>query len=234
MKIKELIYILVIISATSFDATSQTTVRERPAEWNNLVFGGRFMDRFMPMPSTGKLTSDTWGADNVKPRYTDNGIENRKYSFWGGNKVLGDDGKYHLYVCGWLESSPKGHATWPQSTVFHAVSDNLYGPFLVKDTIGKGHNPEVFRLKDGRYVIYVINGYYIANGVNGPWKYGKFEFLNRDRYERERNVGQQRQFPIQSEQNDAQYVACSHEDYLKANLNEVPDRWVKAVARLKS
>ncbi|MCX6322311.1 MAG: arginase family protein [Bacteroidia bacterium] len=24
------------------------------------------------------------------------------------------------------------------------------------------------------------------------------------------------------------YVACSHEDYLKANQNEVPDRWVKA------
>lgn len=30
------------------------------------------------------------------------------------------------------------------------------------------------------------------------------------------------------------YVACSHEDYLKANRNEVPDRWVKAVERMKS
>jgi formiminoglutamase len=30
------------------------------------------------------------------------------------------------------------------------------------------------------------------------------------------------------------YVACSHEDYLKANRNEVPDRWVQAVERLKS
>jgi formiminoglutamase len=30
------------------------------------------------------------------------------------------------------------------------------------------------------------------------------------------------------------YIACSHEDYLKANRNEVPDRWVKAVDRLKS
>ena len=29
------------------------------------------------------------------------------------------------------------------------------------------------------------------------------------------------------------YVACSHEDYLKANHNEVPDRWVQAVERLK-
>jgi hypothetical protein len=160
---------------------SQVTERERPAEWKNLVFGGRFMDRFLPMPDIGRLTGDTWGDKNVVPRFTGNGIENRKYSFWGGNKVFGDDGKYHFYVCGWLESSPKGHAAWPQSTVFHAVSENLYGPFVVRDTIGKGHNPEVFRLSDGRYVIYVIDGYYIADGVNGPWKYGKFEFLNRDR-----------------------------------------------------
>jgi len=33
---------------------------------------------------------------------------------------------------------------------------------------------------------------------------------------------------------ESQYVACSHEDYLKANHNEVPDRWVQAVDRLKS
>jgi formiminoglutamase len=38
---------------------------------------------------------------------------------------------------------------------------------------------------------------------------------------------------IRTEGDEAQYVACSHEDYLKANVNEVPDRWVKAVARLK-
>ena len=30
------------------------------------------------------------------------------------------------------------------------------------------------------------------------------------------------------------YVPCSHEDYLTANRNEVPDRWVKAVERLKT
>jgi hypothetical protein len=29
------------------------------------------------------------------------------------------------------------------------------------------------------------------------------------------------------------YVSCSHDDYLKANRNEVPDRWVKASERLK-
>jgi arginase family enzyme len=29
------------------------------------------------------------------------------------------------------------------------------------------------------------------------------------------------------------YIACSHEDYLNANRNEVPDRYIKAIARLK-
>jgi formiminoglutamase len=36
---------------------------------------------------------------------------------------------------------------------------------------------------------------------------------------------------VENDQN--KYVACSHEDYLKANHNEVPDRWVKAVERLR-
>jgi arginase family enzyme len=30
-----------------------------------------------------------------------------------------------------------------------------------------------------------------------------------------------------------QYIACSYEDYLKANRNEVPDKWLKAVSRQK-
>jgi len=181
MRFNVLFFAFSIFFISADMVNAQTTERPRPAEWNNLVFGGRFMDRFLPMPAVGQLTRDTWGADNVLPRYTDNGIENRIWSFWGGNIKLGEDGKYHFYVCGWREDSPRGHDTWPNSTVFHAVSDNSFGPFMVKDTIGKGHNPEVFILKDGRYVIYVIDGYYIADGCNGPWKYGKFEFLNRDR-----------------------------------------------------
>ncbi len=38
---------------------------------------------------------------------------------------------------------------------------------------------------------------------------------------------------LPSEKDQNQYVACSHEDYLKANRNEVPDRWVQAMERLK-
>jgi len=60
------------------------------------------------MPVQGELTSETWGADNVKPRYIDNGIEDNEWSYWGGNAVLGTDGKYHLYVCRWREDSRRG------------------------------------------------------------------------------------------------------------------------------
>ena len=45
----------------------------------------------------------------------------------------------------------------------------------------EGHNPEAFVLNDGRIVVYVIDGYYIADQVNGPWQYGKFTFNPRDR-----------------------------------------------------
>ena len=40
-------------------------------------------------------------------------------------------------------------------------------------------------------------------------------------------------FELTFEKDQNQYIACSHEDYLKANHNEVPDRWVQAVERLK-
>lgn len=162
--------------------SAQITERPRPAEWDQLVPGARFIDRFLPMPD-GTLSSNTWGADGVVPRYIDNGIEDvsNKWSYWGGNIVQGEEGLFHLFVCGWLENSPKGHFEWPQSLVFDAVGNNPAGPFTVKEIIGKGHNPEVYRMKDGRYVLYVIDGRYVANTLEGPWVYGKFDFDNRDR-----------------------------------------------------
>ena len=39
---------------------------------------------------------------------------------------------------------------------------------------------------------------------------------------------------ISQEKNSNVYVACSHDDYLKANRNEVPDRWIRAYERLKN
>lgn len=172
-----LLGVMFLISHSSF---SQITERERPAEWKQLVKGARFMDRFLPMKGN-VLSSDTWGADCVLPRYVDNGIEDGIWSYWGGNIRKGEDGKYHLFVCGWLECSPKGHMEWPNSYVFHTVSDNLTGPFKPVRIIGKGHNPEMFRAKDGGYVVYVIDGRYVSDDLNGKWEYGKFDFNARDR-----------------------------------------------------
>ena len=178
--IKKLFFLI----AASFFLTSvdaQITERERPAEWQHLVKGARFMDRFLPMPD-GIQIKGIWGTDSVLNRYVDNGIELPGVSFWGGNILQDTDGKYHLFVCGWPEDSPKGHMFWSNSTVFHAVSDRLEGPFKIQNSVGKGHNPEAFRLKDGRVVVYVIDGYYIADGVDSKvWTYGKFSFDSRDR-----------------------------------------------------
>lgn len=139
------------------------------------------MDRFLPMPD-GIQIKGIWGTDSVLNRYVDNGIELPGVSFGGGNILQDTDGKYHLFVCGWPEDSPKGHMFWSNSTVFHAVSDRLEGPFKIQNSVGKGHNPEAFRLKDGRVVVYVIDGYYIADGVDSKvWTYGKFSFDSRDR-----------------------------------------------------
>lgn len=160
---------------------AQITERERPAEWDQLVEGARFMDRFLPMPA-GKTAQGIWGTDSILNRYVDNGIEDPEISFWGGNILQTADGKYHLFVCGWPEDAPRGHMFWGNSTVFHATCDNSFGPFKIENTVGKGHNPEAFRLKDGRVVVYVIDGYYIADQEDSKvWTYGKFQFDTRDR-----------------------------------------------------
>ena len=164
-----------------FSTSAQVVERSRPEEWKQLVPGARFVDRFLPMPD-GNRGTGIWGADSVLCRYVDNGIESPEISFWGGNILKSSDGKYHLYVCGWAENSPNGHMTWWNSTVFHAECDNSTGPFKIRNSIGRGHNPEAFRLDDGRVVVYVIDGYYIADCEDSPvWLYKKFNFDSRDR-----------------------------------------------------
>lgn len=61
-----------VATATS----AQITERPRPAQWQQLVPGARFMDRFLPMQGS-KLVADSWGAKGVKLRLADNGIESR-------------------------------------------------------------------------------------------------------------------------------------------------------------
>lgn len=179
MKIRNILS-LFMISMLSLSLSAQVTERKRPADWDNLIKGGRYVDRFLPMPD-GKISDKVWGAKEVLPRFVDNGIEHPDISFWGGNILKGEDGKYHLFVCGWPENSEKGHMQWPNSIVYHATGKRLYGSYAIQDTIGRGHNPEAFVLNDGRIVVYVIDGYYIADSVNGPWEYRHFDFNSRNR-----------------------------------------------------
>lgn len=179
MKFKTFLLLTTTLCST-LSLSAQITERERPAEWKNLVPGAQFIDRFQPMLK-GTLSADTWGVSGVVPRYIDNGIEDSKWSYWGGNIVRDPEGLYRMFVCGWLENSPRGHAEWGNSLVFDAVSKNLNGPYTPREIIAKGHNPEIYRLKDGRYVLYVIDGRYVSDSLEGPWVYGKFDFDPRDR-----------------------------------------------------
>lgn len=63
----------------SLGANAQITERTLPAEWKHLIDGGRFKDRFLPMPD-GKSSENVWGTDSVRLRYVDNGIENPELS----------------------------------------------------------------------------------------------------------------------------------------------------------
>lgn len=154
---------------------------ERPKEWKDLALGGRFMDRFEPMPLLGPRVADTWGVEAVKPRDVLNGIEEDEWSYWGGNILEDEDGLFHFYVCRWPENAPKGHMSWHDSEVVRAVSKNRFGPYKVAEVIGPGHNPEAYRLKDGRIVCYVIKAFYLGEDVKGPWQRHEFEFNPRDR-----------------------------------------------------
>ncbi|EYA41080.1 glycoside hydrolase family protein [Bacteroides fragilis] len=180
VRIRRRISIAIVTCATALSALAQITERQRPAEWDKLIPGGKYVDRFEAMQGN-KLSDKVWGAQEVLPRFVDNGIEHPDISFWGGNILRGEDGKYHLFVCGWPENAKKGHMEWPNSTVYHAISKQLHGPYAIQDTIGKGHNPEAFILADGRIVVYVINGYYLADSVDGPWEFKQFDFNPRDR-----------------------------------------------------
>ncbi|QBG49248.1 hypothetical protein EGM51_04990 [Verrucomicrobia bacterium S94] len=144
---------------------------------DGLVEGGAFIDRFLPVPYVEEPRSDLWGGGNVLPRDAANGIEDAEYSYWGGNIVRGDDGKFHLFVCRWPENNVKGggrksgHHTWWSSVIVHAVSPQPLGPYKVIDEVGKGHNPEIYRRSDGSYVVGVMGDKaYTAPTLSGPWE----------------------------------------------------------------
>lgn len=161
--------LLALLVSITINLSAQHEDKPRPEAWNNLVYGGRFMDRILPAPVYNGLECDTWGTDAVRPRDINNGIEDPDWSYWGGKPVLGDDGKYHFFGCRWPEDSEKGHMSWPKSVMFHAVGNRPTGPFKVKEEIAKGHFPEITKLSDGRWALFHFEGYYLSESLDGPW-----------------------------------------------------------------
>lgn len=147
---------------------------------DGLAEGAAFKDLFRPQPLRGELSSDLWGTSEVLPRDAANGIEEAKWSYWGGNVITGEDGREHMFVSRWLESGAKGHFEYHDSEVVHAVADNPNGPFVAQKRIGLGHNPEVYRAKDGSWVLFVNNAGYFAEDLNGPWRKSKLAYNHRD------------------------------------------------------
>lgn len=159
-----------------------------------LVKGGQFMDLLMPMEGSVAATSSDWGTTSgantqyngtwtgTLGRWKDNGIEDTERSYWGGNIVRGDDGRYHIYVAGW-PSATCGHMQWSsKSRVYHVVSDNVWGPYTYVCDIGPGHNPEIYKTGD-TYVIYKIQplGYYKSKTLGDTWENGTYTFDLRGR-----------------------------------------------------
>lgn len=182
---KPMPFVLCISLMTTLSLRGEEVQRARPAGWDGLVFGGRFMDRFLPLPEVGPMSSDLWGQAGVKPRCSQNGLEASDWSYWGGTIHEDTSGTFHLYVCRWREDNPKGHMAWPRSEVVHAVARSSVGPYVVQDVVGEGHNPEMHQLKDGRYFLYASKNfaqtYYLSDDLNGPWELKELTYDPRQR-----------------------------------------------------
>ena len=167
------------------------------ADAQSLTTGGQFMDLLLPMEGSVAATESDWGTtagENTEPKYAgtwegtlgrwkDNGIEDATRSYWGGNIIKGSDGKYHIYVSGWPESTAKGHMAWSSaSRVYHVKSNNVWGPYEYVSDIGAGHNSEIYKTGD-TYVIYHIEplGIYTATTLGESWTSGEFLYDKRDR-----------------------------------------------------
>ena len=157
--------------------------------------GGQFMDLLLPMEGSVAATAEDWGTtagentqyngtwEGTLGRWKDNGIEDVTRSYWGGNIIKGEDGKFHIYVSGWPENTPRGHMAWSSaSRVYHVISDNVWGPYEYVSDIGPGHNSEIYKTGD-TYVIYHIEplGIYTSTSLGDSWTSGEFLYDKRGR-----------------------------------------------------
>src|ERR1017187_6665134 len=141
-----------------------------------------FISYFLPTPPHGDLVREAWGATNVLPRDTQNGLEDttmKKYCYWDGQIIKAPDGNYHMFASRWDEA--RGHSGWFGSVAVHAVSESLTGPYVDQglcwpnDQGGKGHNVTALTLPDGRYAIVISETrpceVYVSKSLDGPWEH---------------------------------------------------------------
>ena len=203
--------ILVLFGTTV--ASADDVVRQRPAEWKNLVRGGQFKDLFLPMPMRDGMTSDAWGGDNVKPRDVTNGIEDPEWSYWCAYPVKAGEGKHHLFTARWPEGEPRGHFGYFDSMIVRAEANDPMGPYRVVQTLGPGHNPELYRTARGQYIVYSTHGrFYYADSLEGPWKAGTYNFNKRGRYAFKNYVN----FSF-APRDDGSFIAVSRRGYIWAS-----------------
>ncbi len=141
-----------------------------------------FISYFLPTPPHGELVGEAWGATNVLPRDTRNGLEDptiKDYCYWDGQIIKAPPGRYPMFASRWDES--RGHDGWFGSVAVHAVSEALTGPYVDKglcwpnDRGGKGHNVTALTLPDGRYAVVISETrpceVYASNSLDGPWEH---------------------------------------------------------------
>lgn len=141
-----------------------------------------FIEYFRPIPISGKLSSNVWGAATVGPRDTENGLEDvtmKQWDYWDGSILRAPDGKYRMFASRWEQS--KGHRGWANSKAIEAVGDSAFGPYRDKGLCwpdnegGKGHNVIALKLPHGGYAVVVSetrNGdVFTSRSIDGPWKH---------------------------------------------------------------
>ena len=151
-----------------------------PAQEPAAPAGKTFIDYFLPIPITGALSKDVWGAAAVGPRDPRNGLEDStmtQWNYWDGKIIKGPDGKYHMFASRWDQGA--GHRGWGGSKAVHAVSDTLNGPYIDKGPCwpdnegGKGHNVTALVMPDGTYAIVVSEtrpgDVFTSKSLDGPW-----------------------------------------------------------------
>jgi hypothetical protein len=165
-----------------------------------------FIEYFRPIPLSGKLSKEVWGAATVGPRDPSNGLEDttmQHWNYWDGKILRGPDGKYRMFASRWDQT--RGHNAWFISQAVEAVSKSALGPYHDEGLCwpgnqdGKGHNVTAVQLSNGNYAVVVSesrNGdVFTSSLIDGPWTYLGGISVNQDMFHSLGNPGDTR--PLQ-------------------------------------